>query len=283
MNRSVQANWPKSRHANTERVPPSLRAHAQLALAGLLGLLAASTTIAASHAATQEPPAAARIRAALHEKVPELNIEQIRVGPIPGLYEVFTGSEIIYSDDAGSRLVLGRVVDTKSRADLTAKRWNELNAVDFDTLPLDLAIKSVRGDGSRKLAIFSDPLCPYCRQLEEQLKDVTNVTIYTFLFPIESLHPGATEKARQIWCTQDRAAVWSAWMLANVEPPAPGACDSGPLQTLQELGTKLRISSTPTLFLADGNRQRGTMPRDKLEQLLTAAAVPQSSPGTGSP
>ncbi|MDB6091764.1 MAG: Disulfide bond isomerase, DsbC/G-like protein [Gammaproteobacteria bacterium] len=210
---------------------------------------------------------AAKIRATLHERIPELRVAQIRKAPLAGLYEINTGQELLYTNDAATMIFAGRIVDTKSREDLTAQRWNEINAIDFSSLPFDLAIKSVKGNGSRKLVVFADPLCPYCRQLEQEMQGLNNVTVYTFLYPLETIHPGSTAKAVQIWCSKDRSDAWSKWMLQKVEP-ASARCDSAPVAKLQALGDKLRIDSTPTLFLADGRRARGAIKHDELEHLL---------------
>jgi thiol:disulfide interchange protein DsbC len=219
-------------------------------------LLLAAVLCSTSLAAEDDVPAdiAAKIRATLHERIPDLKVESVHKSPLPGLYELDTGDELIY---------------TKSREDLTAARWNDLHAIDFNSLPFDLAIKTVRGDGSRKLVVFADPLCPYCRQLEEELKGVTNVTIYTFLFPLESIHPGASVKAVAIWCSKDRSAAWSKWMLQKTDP-GDVRCTGAPIDKLQALGQKIRIDSTPTMFTVDGKRTRGAIKHNDIEQLLAS-------------
>jgi thiol:disulfide interchange protein DsbC len=236
------------------------RQYGALLLAALIG----STSLAAGD--DIPPEIAAKIRATLHERIPELKVESIHQSPVAGLYELNTGAELLYTND-GTLIFAGRIVDSKSREDLTAARWNELNAIDFNALPLDLAIKSVRGDGSRKIAVFADPLCPYCRQLEQEMQGVTNVTVYTFLFPLETLHPGASVKSVAIWCSKDRSSAWSKWMLQKTEP-GDTRCTGAPLDKLQALGEKLHVDSTPTLFTADGKRTRGAIKHNEIEQLL---------------
>lgn len=216
------------------------------------------------------PEIAAKIRATLHERIPELQIEGIHKSPLPGLYELNTGDELLYSNDTGTLVFAGRIVDTKTRQDLTAERWNALNAIDFNALPFDLAIKVVHGNGSRKLAVFADPLCPYCKQLEQELQAVNNVTIYTFLYPIESIHPGASLKAVEIWCSKDRASAWTKWMLQRTDP-GDTRCKGAPIDQLQKLGEKLHIDSTPTIFTSDGKRVRGAIKHNEIEQLLADA------------
>ncbi|HWW78827.1 MAG TPA: DsbC family protein [Steroidobacteraceae bacterium] len=230
----------------------------------LLAALICGTSLAAGD--DIPPEIAAKIRATLHERIPDLQVESIHKSPLAGLYELNTGEELLYTND-GTLIFAGRIVDSKSREDLTAARWNELNAIDFNALPFDLAIKSVRGDGSRKLAVFADPLCPYCRQLEQEMQGVTNVTIYTFLFPLETLHPGASVKAVEIWCSKDRSSAWSKWMLQKTEP-GDTRCTGAPIDKLQALGQKIRIDSTPTLFTTDGKRTRGAIKHNEIEQLL---------------
>jgi thiol:disulfide interchange protein DsbC len=164
----------------------------------------------------------------------------------------------------------GHMIDIKTRTDLTGERWNALNAIDFNALPFNVALKSVRGDGSRKVAIFADPLCPYCQQLEQSMQGITNVTIYTFLYPIETLHPGASVKSVAIWCSKDPSAAWSNWMLKKTDP-GDNRCKGAPIEQLQKLGEKLHIDSTPTMFTTDGRRIRGAIKHNEIEQLLVAS------------
>jgi len=233
----------------------------------LLAALICSTSLAAGDDVA--PEIAAKIRATLHERIPDLKVEAIHKSQLPGLYELDTGDELLYSNDTATLIFAGRVIDTKSREDLTAARWNELHAIDFNSLPFDLAIKTVRGDGSRKVAVFADPLCPYCRQLEQELQGVNNVTVYTFLYPIETIHPGASVKAVDIWCSKDRSDAWSKWMLQKKEP-GDTRCAGAPIDKLEALGQKLRVDSTPTLFTVDGKRTRGAIKHNEIEQLLAS-------------
>jgi thiol:disulfide interchange protein DsbC len=219
----------------------------------------------------KEDPAFAKIRDALHERFPEVKVEAVSAAPVQGLYEVVTANEIVYTDASADHLIAGRIVDTHSRADLTSQRWDALHAIDFSSLPLDLAIKTVRGNGSRQLAIFEDPYCPYCGQLERDTRDLTDVTIFRFLFPIESLHPGSTDTAHKIWCSADRSDTWSKWMLERVAPPqAVDACKDDPISQIASLAGRLKVSGTPTIFLSSGRRVFGTSTTAQLAQLLDA-------------
>jgi thiol:disulfide interchange protein DsbC len=215
--------------------------------------------------------AATRIKAALTERFPNVRIEQVNpVAQWSGLYEVVTSSEIVYTDASGNFLIGGSILDTRSKTNLTAERWSDLHRIDFEALPLELAIKDVRGDGSRRLAVFADPDCPYCQKLEREMQPLTNVTIYTFLYPLESVHPGARATAQSIWCSKDRARTWNDWMV-NHAPPAAGTCKDDPIATLLGLGGKLKVNSTPTLFFADGRRVDGAIALADLEKHLADA------------
>ncbi len=164
-------------------------------------------------------PVTDKLKATLEARLgSDAQIKGIAKSPIAGLYEVNLGSQIIYSDANGDYLLLGDLVDAKSRKNLTEARLADLNRIDFASLPFANAVKVVKGNGSRKIAVFSDPNCPYCRQLENTLKSVDNVTVYTFLYPV--LSPDSTAKAKAIWCSADRAKAWEAWMLDRRAPRA---------------------------------------------------------------
>jgi thiol:disulfide interchange protein DsbC len=220
-------------------------------------------------------PKAADVDAALRKvfatTYPNVTIVDVRPGPVEGLYEVFTGDTIVYANATGSLLMLGPLVDTATRSNLTAQRIDDRNSIDFSTLPLNLAIKTVKGDGRHTLAVFSDPDCPFCKQLEQSIHTFDNVTIYTFLFPITSLHPDAANKARNLWCSADRTQAWQQWMIdAKAAPAATESCKQDPINELQALGNKLRVASTPTLFFANGQRVAGTLTAEQLKQKFDA-------------
>ncbi len=183
-------------------------------------------------------------------------------------------------DAKGDYLILGSMMDAKTRSNVTSERMNALNSVPFEELPLGKAIKVVKGNGKRSVAVFSDPDCPFCHQLEDTLAKMTDVTIYTFLYPIASLHPDAPNKARAIWCAQDRGTVWTKWMTEKTSIPAPAKnCTNDPVKELQALGDKLHINSTPTMFFPSGKRVSGALQQKQLEAMLNDAptkAVPKS-------
>ena len=210
------------------------------------------------------------IRERLQQRFPNIRIEAVMPAPWAGLYEVFTSNELVYSTESGDRLFVGKMVDTKTGKDLTAERWSDYNKIDFDSLPFESAITIVRGDGSRKLAIFEDPFCPYCEELEKELKDITDITIYVFLYPLENLHPGAGEAARDIWCASDPASAWTTWMQSQQAPPEK-RCQT-PIAAVAKLGDRLRVNSTPTLFFVNGRRVSGSIESEQLEKLFLRAS-----------
>ncbi len=193
-------------------------------------------------------------------------VEAVRQLPYAGLYEVQLDSgELIYTDDKVSFIIDGRIIDTARRVDVTEQRLNELSAIDFSVLPLDNAIKQVRGNGERILASFEDPNCGYCKRLGSELAQLDNITVYTFLYPL--LGPDSDVKARNIWCAKDRAKAWNDWILDNREPQAAD-CDTSAIEANVALGRTLRVQGTPTLFFADGRRIGGFMRAPQLEQVF---------------
>lgn len=230
----------------------------------LAALLAAISALALA----QTPPPAARGSAdesAVRTRVEQrFNAKPDSATRMPfGLWEIVIGTEVFYVDQEVNYAFVGRVLDAKTRDDLTAKKRDELLRVDFKSLPLDQAFKIVRGDGSRKLVTFEDPNCGYCKKLYRDIAGLKNVTIYTFLYPI--LSQDSFEKSKAIWCAKDRAKAWDDWML-NGKAPASAAADcKNPLQQNMELGRKLEVTGTPTIVFADGRRMPGAVPLEKIE------------------
>lgn len=206
----------------------------------------------------------------LREKYPDVRIVDIVPSKtLPGLYEVFTGTAIVYTTATGDYVLSGQLIESSSRKDVTAEKLEQRLRIDFGSLPLERAIRIVRGDGSRRIAMFTDPDCPFCQQFEKELALINNATIYNFLFPIEVLHPEAPAKARAIWCADDRAAAWTTWM-AEQKLPAELKCQNDPIEELQQLAKKLHVISTPTIFFPDGQRLDHGVPAAQFEELLKA-------------
>ena len=204
---------------------------------------------------------------------PKFKVDSVTKTPYAGLYEVFMGGQIIYTDEKLTFLIAeGRLVDPKSKKDVTGERMDELTKIDFNSLPLDQAIKVVKGNGSRKLVVFSDVDCPYCKRLEQnELVNVTDVTIYTFLYPLAQLHPDSAAKSKSIWCADNRVKAWQDWILKGQLPTSTGNCEV-PLEKVGELARKVGVNSTPTLFFADGKRMMGAQPYKEIEKSLQMAA-----------
>jgi thiol:disulfide interchange protein DsbC len=212
----------------------------------------------------------AQLSKTLHDRYPEVPIVDVKPGPMAGLYEVYTGTAIVYSDASGDHLFAGDVIDTKTRNSLTAERLEARNTIDFSTLPLDMAIKEVRGDGKRVMAVFADPDCPFCQKLEKALATVDNVTVYTFLYPLPQLHPGAPKKARKIWCSDDRPKTWTTWMREGSLTAEGEDCNLQTLDQTRELGEKLKVNATPTLFFPSGRRLSRALTTDEINRFLDA-------------
>jgi len=193
-----------------------------------------------------------------------------------GLYEVYADGQIIYTDDKVSALVIGTLIDGKTMKNVTDERMQKLTAIKFSDLPLELAVKQVRGDGKRVFATFEDPNCGYCKKLAKDMVKLDNVTIYTFLYPI--LSPDSLEKSKQIWCSADKAKAWTDWMVDGKAPGGKGDCDTAAVQKTVETGHRLAINGTPTIFFADGERIPGAVPVAKIEQKLSQQTQ-QTPPG----
>lgn len=216
--------------------------------------------------ASLAPEQAQAITKNFEGRFPGIHVDLVRITPMPGLYEIQVGMDLLYTDADANYVLQGSLIDARSRKDLTAERLETLQQVAFDSLPLERAIKQVKGDGSRQLAVFEDPNCGYCKQLHKTLRDVDNVTVYTFLFPI--LSPDSTTKSRDIWCASDRAQAWKDWMIDGKAAPE-AKCDT-PIEANLALGRKLNIQGTPALFFSDGSRVNGALPLDALKKKLDA-------------
>jgi thiol:disulfide interchange protein DsbC len=212
----------------------------------------------------------ATIRKNLAERLPNLpKIDEISKTPMPGLFEVrFNGTDLFYTDAQGNFLLQGSLIDTRSRVDLTEQRVNKLTAIAYSDLPVKDAFTIVRGNGKRKMAVFEDPNCGYCKRFERDLAKIDNVTVHLFLYPI--LGADSLEKSRNIWCAKDKTKAWNDWMLEDITP-AEAKCDTAALQRNVEFGRKARITGTPTIIFADGSRVPGAIPADRIEKFLTEA------------
>ena len=217
-------------------------------------------------------PAAAQdvdqVKAALKKKLPDASIDSVRKVPYAGLYEVTAGGDVLYTDANTSFLFMGSIVDLKTKENVTEARMRQVNAVKFEQLPLDSAIKIQRGNGSRKVAIFEDPHCGYCKRFERDLAGVNDITVYVFLYPI--LSEGSVAKSKAIWCAADKGKAWMDTMVRDMAVSGDSTC-ANPIDKNLAYGQGKRINGTPTIFFEDGERVPGVMAMADFEKKLAAA------------
>lgn len=192
-----------------------------------------------------------------------VKVDSVTKTPYAGLFEVRVGSDILYTDEKAQYLFLGSVIDAQSSTDLTKQRTDELSKVKFSDLPLELALKSVTGNGKRVIAIFEDPNCGYCKRFRKTLQGVENLTVYTFMYNI--LSDDSTVKSKNIWCSADKSKAWDEWMLNNKAAPTAAANCNMPNDKILALGKKLRVTGTPTIIFADGSRLPGAVDAKAME------------------
>lgn len=233
----------------------------------LAALCMGALGMALAHAGEKE------VRQAVQALAPEVKVVSVSGTPLPDLYEVVVdgpnGVAVVYASGKGDYVLVGELLDVKKRRNLTDERMERLNAVDFDSLPLSQAIKMVQGNGKRRLAVFSDPDCPYCRKLEPELAKLNDVTIYIFPYPLP-MHPDAGRKSKLVWCSKDRLQAWLDMMLRNRLPEGGGSDCDHPVDKNLALGQRLRINGTPTLIFSDGRRVPGYAEAERIEQMLAS-------------
>ncbi len=211
----------------------------------------------------------ATVKQAMQKKYPGTQIESVARTPIAGIYEVFVNGGVHYVDENVNYIIMnGRLIDIERKIDLTDERMRVLTGVKFDQLPLGLAFRRVQGNGTRKLAYFTDPNCPFCKQIEPDLAKLENVTIYFFLYPV--LGQDSYEKSKAVWCSKDQVKVWNEMMLNGNPPKTVGTCDT-PIEKILAFGRQKGITGTPTLFFPDGRRVVGAVSADQLRKLLDGA------------
>ncbi|RZS54404.1 DsbC family protein [Sphaerotilus mobilis] len=235
-----------------------------------LAALALSLCAALSGAARADE---AVIRKNLAERYPTLPaIDEVRAAPMPGLFEVRLGTDVVYTDAKGAYLIQGEIIETATRRNLTEERVAKLTAIDFASLPLKDAIVWKNGKGSRKIVVFADPNCGYCKKLEKDLLNVKDVTVYTFVIPI--LGGDSPDKSRDLWCAKDNTAAWRAWMVDGVRAPkSMGAgCDTAAIERNSALARKFKVTGTPAIVFEDGTRAPGAIPAAEVERRILAAA-----------
>lgn len=212
----------------------------------------------------------AAIRKNLADRLPAFSkIDEVSKTPMNGLYEIrVNDSDIFYTDAEGNFLLQGNLIDTRARRNLTEERVEKLNAIDFNALPFKDAFTLVRGNGKRKMAVFEDPNCGYCKRFERDMQKVNDVTVYLFLLPI--LSPDSADKSRSIWCAKDKAKAWTDFMV-NDQPVVKASCDASALERNLAFGRKHKITGTPTVFFANGARVPGAIGAPQVEKMLAEA------------
>jgi thiol:disulfide interchange protein DsbC len=224
-----------------------------------------------STATPVQTPETAAIKKQLEQKFPGAEIRSVsKTNYFGGLYEALLDDKLIYTDPKTTYIFFGAIYDPNTKQNLTELRMRKLNRVAVAKLPMDLSFKRVKGNGARTLIVFSDADCPFCHRLEEELKNVDDVTIYTFLFPIDQLHPDAARKSKQIWCSADKVKSWDDFFATGAVPDNKGDCGD-PVAKTQALGASLKITATPTLVFADGTIIPGAIPADQIKMEMTNA------------
>jgi len=224
------------------------------------------SVLMASCVGAQNPPSTESIKKLIEPRLGTgVKVDSVKETPYSGLYEVRIGSDILYTDKTATYLINGHVFNLTTGADLTRERIDEISKIKFSDLPLDKAIKTVKGDGSRVIAVFEDPNCGYCKRLRQTtLKETDNVTIYTFMYNI--LSDDSFTKSKNIWCSADRSKAWDDWMVSGKAAPAATASCESPNDEVLALGRKLGVQGTPAIFFADGSRIPGAIDAKSLEE-----------------
>jgi thiol:disulfide interchange protein DsbC len=203
----------------------------------------------------------------INKAFPKIKIDEIRKAPIAGLYEIRVGKDVFYSDLTGEHVLFGgQIIETSTRRNLTHERMQELSRIDWNILPLEKAIVSGDENAKLKVAVFTDPDCPFCQKLEKELKQAKGIKVYTFLYPLP-MHPDARGKSEAIWCSKNRHETLLKVILERANPQVE-KCDT-PLDDIAELGRKLNVTGTPTLFAGDGRMSAGWKTADQLRDWLS--------------
>lgn len=233
--------------------------------------IAMSLAACADAATTTAADTPDTVKAAIQKKFPGRNVDAVRTTPVKGIYEVnFQGRQVIYTDAHADYIFVGDLIDVKSHLSLTEARVKELSKTDFTALPFEKAIKVVRGNGTRKVAVFSDPDCPFCKKIEhETLSKLDDVTIYTFMLPLTQLHPDAPRKASLIWCAGDKVKAWQDWMFEGKLPDGNSQCPT-PGDDIAKLAEKLGVNGTPAMVFENGELVSGAIPLEDFKAHLVA-------------
>ena len=250
----------------------SLRKARALFTAACVAALLLTGAAAPRSARAQDAQTQQTIRRNIHDRLPKMPaIDEIRKSPIAGLFELRVGRDIFYSDANGDYLLTGEMLDTRNRVNLTEARLDQVFKQDLAQLDWRNAVVWKKGKGQRRLVVFADPYCGYCKRLEQELQKLDNLTVYTFMVPVISEDSPA--KIRDIWCAPDRVTAWRQWMLDNVSPPrAMGQCEA-PLKANLQAYDHFQVHGTPGIFFEDGSRSPGLLPAAEIEQRLSGSGA----------
>jgi thiol:disulfide interchange protein DsbC len=229
--------------------------------APFVAALAVLASLALPASAQQEE----RIKTELKKRVPEAPVDSVRKVPYGALYEVIVGGEIYYTDETAGYIISGSLIDLKTKTNVTEARLRTVNAIKWSELPLDQAVKITRGSGARKIAIFEDPNCGYCKRFERDLLGVTDITVYVFLYPI--LAPDSIDKSKAVWCAADRGKMWLDHMTRDAAISGDTKCTT-PIDKILALGKEKRVTGTPTIVFENGDRVPGAMALADFEKKL---------------
>ena len=242
---------------------------AAVSLFSISAMTQTNTTLTTPAAAQGTPAEMESVKKELLKKYPDFTIDRVGRAGYGDLYEIFTNGEILYTDAKATFLLVGTLVDATTRANVSEDRLQKLTAINFKDLPLNQAIKLVRGNGMRKIAIFEDPNCGYCKRFEQDVNSLNDITAYIFPYPI--LSPDSIEKSKSIWCSPDRLKAWQDTMLRANPPTTKGICET-PVEKNVALGQKLHVQGTPLTIFEDGERISGALPKDRIEAKMVAAS-----------
>src|SRR4030067_329240 len=250
----------------------NVRLGGRYAATKILIALFLSTLMSSAYAGEKE------IRQLIQSSYPNMGkIDHIAKTPYLGLYEVAIDGQMYYVDENAQYLIDGRIIEVSTKGDVTEERKRKLFAIDFGKLPLELAVKKVKGNGKRKLAQFTDPNCSFCKRLEKEFTKVTDVTIYSFLYPI---FPGSDEIVRHVLCSTNPVKAWDDWMLNGIAP-GKATCDTPQTDQVKALAQKLRVSGTPKIIFASGQKAPGYLPAEELEKNLNHPKPDKPEPDAG--
>ena len=235
----------------------------------VLGLVAAMAVVSAQADVST-------LQANLKKNYPATKVTSVDVTPIKGIYEVVLGKNLAYTDVTGDYFLFGDIIRMKDQSNLSSQKRDELKKIDFKSLPFKDAITYKRGNGSRKLAVFSDPQCPFCKRLETELMKLDNVTIYVFTNPLVGLHPEARNLSKKIWCSKDKQKAWRDYLISSIEPTSDGLCVN-PVDSNVQLSRELGFDGTPMTILEDGTVVAGAVSVGELDYKLDKVAIAKAN------